>query len=131
MFQGLGRTDDGYAIFALCTGIIRELDEHYKPRFRKFYSCVAIDPCDYKFFTENYQPEQSSHFEMYGEELMTEYLDDPDAEPPMAMINHLLQKYQVDFSVSQDYLNKFCGFASLSSYFVHHASGRGQAGLCH
>lgn len=134
MFQGIGRFEqaqDGYAIVALCIGKIHDFGSCDGPVERKFYACVAIEPRDYAFFRANYQDGQSSHFDIYGRELMREWLRPDDAGPPAAFLNHLIQKHDVDFTVGQDYIDQMAALASHAPLPVGRSTGTVQELAAH
>lgn len=95
MLKGLGCfkfSTQGFSIVILC---------HGQEEGRDFYAFVAIEPHNFRTFKNRYNPGTASNFRAYGFELVRGW----GTVPPQDVIDQLLEKYGIQFGVSENFIN--------------------------
>lgn len=101
MGEGLARFDGarfGFRIVRLCRGYAEGKD---------FYAFVAIEPHNLAYFRQHYQDGVLSDFSVFGVELLRGWGE----APPQAIIDHVQNKYGIEFDVDGAYIESLAQMA--------------------
>ncbi len=100
--KGLARFDEarfGFRIVRLCRG---------RAEGRDFYAFLAIEPHNLEYFERHYQDGLLADFSAFGTELLRGWGE----APPAAIIDHVRDKYGVEFGVDEAYVAMLARMAS-------------------
>jgi hypothetical protein len=96
MKKGLGCfkfSASGFCVVEVCHG--RQNDED-------FYTVLAIEPENYRYFKKRYRPGESLNLRAFGYELVR----GPGKEPAPHIIEKLEKVHGIEFGVSESFLNR-------------------------
>lgn len=100
--KGLARFDEarfGFRIVRLCRG---------RSEGRIFYAFLAIEPHNLEYFERHYQDGLLADFSAFGTELLRGWGE----APPLAIVDHIRDKYGVEFGVDEAYIAMLARMAS-------------------
>lgn len=99
--EGLARFEGsrfGFSIIRLCRGMAGG---------RRFYAFLAIEPHNLDYFRQRYQ-DNLADFSAFGTELLRGWGD----TPPQAIIDHMQDKFGVEFGVESGYVETLARMAA-------------------